>query len=323
MHAPSALRLPADSRLHEEAPLEPVGSDAPEPTAGPGRQPSALQDLISLTKPRLSSLVLFTAGGGLWLADRPVSLTTTLAAVFGTTLVVGGANALNCYLERDTDRLMARTRTRPLPAGRMAPRRALVFGLTLSLISVPALTLLGSPIAGLLAAIALLLYVLVYTPLKRVSSFSTLIGAIPGALPPLIGWTAASGRLDAGGLVLFALLFLWQIPHSLAIGTYRQHEYEQAGLVVFPSEHGAEATRRQALLYTLPQIALPLVLVHLGVAGTVTLVGSAILGLHFLYLVARWHLQGLGANHARKVFFGSLIYLTGLFVVLVVDQLIS
>lgn len=289
--------------------------------AAPGRPPSALADLLSLTKPRLSALVLVTAGGGLWLTDRAVPSSVALAAVFGTIAVVGGANALNCYLERETDRHMARTRTRPLPAGRMRPAVALAFGVALSLISVPALTLLTSPLAGLLAAIALLAYVLVYTPLKRRSSLSTLVGALPGALPPLIGWTAATGQLDPGGLILFGILFLWQIPHSLAIGTYRQAEYEQAGLVVFPIEHGAEATRRQALLYTLPLSVLPLALVHVGVAGWVTLTAGSALSLYFLWQVVVWHKDRLGDVHARKVFFASLIYLCGLFGVLAADGL--
>ena len=211
--------------------------------AGPPAAPGLVRDLIALTKPRLSALVLFTAGGGLWLSDTPVPATTAAAAVLGTTLVVGGANALNCYLERDVDQLMGRTALRPLPAGRLHPSAALAFGLLLSFVSVPLLTFATTPLAGLLAAVALVLYVVVYTPMKRRSSLSTLVGAVPGALPPLIGWTAATGQLDPGGLALFAILLLWQIPHSLAIGVYRRMEYEAAGLVVFPSEHGLPATR--------------------------------------------------------------------------------
>ena len=225
--------------------------------------PNPFKDLMDLTKPRLSSLVLVTAGGGLWLSQIDVSLVQGLAAVLGTTFVVGGANALNCYLERDSDKLMARTAVRPLPAGRMNPKTALVFGLVLSLISVPTLTLLTTPLAGLLAAIALLIYVLVYTPLKRYSAVSTLIGAIPGAMPPLIGWTAASGRLDTGGLVLFFLLFLWQIPHSLAISIFRQKEYAQAGLWVFSNDYGLDSTRTHILIYTIPLIGIPAVLWNL------------------------------------------------------------
>lgn len=303
----------------------PAAMPAPSgPVAGaaiPARRHSLAGDLASLTKPRLSALVLFTAAGGLWLAGEPVSWSAGLAAVFGTTMVVGGANALNCYIERDLDRAMARTRVRPLPAGRLAPNTALVFGLALSLLSVPLLTFLATPLAGLLAAVALVLYVLVYTPMKRSSSVSTLVGAIPGALPPLIGWTAATGRLDAGGLALFALLFIWQIPHSLAIGIYRGPEYAEAGMVVFPNEHGLPATRRQAVLYSIPLAAMPVVLMLLGVAGPVTLVGGTLLGLWFLSLAWKGLRTQGGAKWARRFFFASLIYLTGMFVALGVDGL--
>lgn len=289
---------------------------------GQPKSRSVLTDLISLTKPQLSSLVLFTAGGGLLLAQTPVSWTTGIAAVLGTTLVVGGANALNCYLERDLDRLMARTRTRPLPAGRLHPMGALAFGLALSLVSVPLLTALTTPLAGLLAAIALILYVLIYTPMKRQSSLSTLVGAVPGALPPLIGWTAATGSLDWGGLALFALIFLWQIPHSLAIGIYRGKEYENAGMIVFPNEHGIPAARRQALLYTAPLVGLPVVLLLLNVAGLVTLFLGGALGFWFLYEAWKGVAYEGGAKWARRFFFVSLAYLTGLFATLSVDAII-
>ena len=295
------------------------------PTTDPVRRagtsdPGLLRDLVSLTKPRLSALVLVTAGGGLWLSGASQGWTHAVAAVGGTLMVVAGANALNCYLERDTDAFMARTATRALPMGRLDPRLALIFGLVLSSASVPLLTWMTTPLAGLLAAVALVSYVLVYTPLKRRSSISTLVGALPGALPPLIGWTAATGRLDAGGLILFAILFVWQIPHSLAIGIYRQREYERAGLVVFPSEHGLEATRRQMLLYAMAMAPLPLALVALGVASWGSLVVGSALGLWFLHLCWRGFRSSLGAVWARKVFWASLVYLTALFAVLAVDQ---
>lgn len=279
-----------------------------------------VRDLLSLTKPRLSSLVLFTAGGGLWLSGRDVPPLQAFAAVLGTTMVVAGANTLNCYLERDFDARMARTKTRPLPAGRLTPRAALTFGLVLSMVSVPMLTFMTTPLAGLLAAIALISYVLVYTPLKQRTSLSTLVGAFPGALPPLIGWTAATGQLDNGGLLLFTLLFLWQIPHSLAIGIYRQPEYESAGLLVFPSEHGLEATRRQMLLYTLAVLPLPVALAYVGVAGPLTMLVGTGLGSIWLWMAIEGYRDQSGAKWARKFFRFSLVYLTGLFVVLPVDQ---
>ncbi len=307
----------------------PVSTPAVDLAAAPAgdgeatpRSPGLIADLFALTKPRLSTLVLITAGGGVWLADRNVSAATALAAVLGTTMVVGGANTLNCYLERELDRRMLRTRGRPLPSGRVRPNTALAFGVALSLISVPLLTLATTPLAGLLAAVALVLYVMVYTPMKRTTSLSTLVGAVPGALPPLIGWTAVTGRLDMGGLLLFLLLFLWQIPHSLAIGIYRASDYEKAGMVVFPNEFGLAATRRQALLYTVPLVATPLFLAHAGVAGIVTMTVGAVLGLWFLWLAFDGFRRQLGPRWARRFFLASLVYLTALFGALSVDQLV-
>lgn len=317
MSRPGTAMLPPPSA---DRPVAPDGPAAAAVQADSAPESGFFRDLISLTKPRLSALVLFTAGGGLWLSDTPVSAGQAAAAVLGTTLVVGGANALNCYLERDVDLLMARTAGRPLPTGRIDASVALAFGLALAGLSIPLLTFATTPLAGLLAAAALLLYVLVYTPLKRTTSLSTLVGAVPGALPPLIGWTAATGTLDAGGLALFTLLFLWQIPHSLAIGVYRRKEYEKAGLVVFPSEHGLNATRRQMLLYSIPLAALPLALFHLGVAGPATLVTGSVFGLYMLWLCVVGIREQGSAPWARRVFFFTLSHLTTLFFALAADQ---
>ena len=315
-----AMLSPSETETEAPEAQRSGGTPPRDGDAGPPAAPGLVRDLIALTKPRLSALVLFTAGGGLWLSDTPVPATTAAAAVLGTTLVVGGANALNCYLERDVDQLMGRTALRPLPAGRLHPNAALAFGLLLSFVSVPLLTFATTPLAGLLAAAALVLYVVVYTPMKRRSSLSTLVGAVPGALPPLIGWTAATGQLDPGGLALFAILLLWQIPHSLAIGVYRRKEYEAAGLVVFPSEHGLPATRRQMLLYSLPLAAMPLVMVFLGAAGTATLAVGSVFGAYMLWLCIDGLRSSGGARWARRVFLFTLAHLTTLFAALAVDQ---
>lgn len=305
---PASSPLPADA-LPDQGPLA--------ARLGWGER---LRDLGSLAKPRLSSLVLFTAGGGLSLAPIEVPTRAAVAAILGTTLVVAGANALNCYLERFTDGSMARTARRPLPAGRMDPRVALAFGLTLSIGSVGLLTLATPPLAGLLAALALVLYVLVYTPMKRTSSLSILVGAVPGALPPVIGWVAATGTIDPPALVLFGLLFLWQVPHSLAIGLYREPEYTKAGLVVHSAEHGAAASRRQILIYTLGLFPVPLLLVLLGVAGMPTaIVGSALGGVLAWVALEGWRSQG-GPLWARRFFLLTLVYMTGTFAALVVDH---
>src|SRR5688572_25744505 len=186
-----------------------------------------VRDLVSLTKPRITLLVVITTAGGLWLAPGALSPWTVAVTLLATAIVVASANALNCWMERDSDRLMARTRNRPLPAGRLDARVALVFGVALGVASVPLFTFLVNPLTGLLAAIALVSYVWVYTPLKQKSWTALLVGAVPGALPPLMGWTAATGKLELPGLVLFAVLFVWQIPHFIAIALFRQDDYER------------------------------------------------------------------------------------------------
>ena len=289
-----------------------------------------VRDLVSLTKPRITFIVLVTAAAGMRLAidhalpqlpglHRPTAATWAWCMV-GTALVVGAANALNMYGERDVDGLMSRTKRRPLPAGRLSPRLALAFGLLLSVLSLPALTFGVNAMTGLLGAIALVSYVLVYTPMKRVSTWALWVGAVPGAIPPLLGYTAVTGRLDVVGVALFAILFLWQIPHSLAIGIYRREEYEAAGLVVFPNEYGMEAARRQAVLYSLPLIAAPALLVRAGVGGALTLTVGGALGVWFVALALQGYLGRLDAPWARRLFFASLVYLTGVFAALAVDH---
>ncbi len=279
-------------------------------------------DLLALTKPRLSALVIVTAAGGWWLAPSSENWLKGLYAVLGTTLTVCAANTMNNYLERESDKLMSRTQNRPLPTGRLAPSAALWFGLFLTAISIPALTLLTNPLTGLLAAIALITYVIIYTPLKRVSSYNTLIGAIPGAMPPLIGWTAATNSIDLGGLLLFAILFLWQIPHSLAITIYRQSEYDKAGLVVLPSERGLEATRFQMLFYTLAIVPLPMLLYLTNVTWLCTFVVGTALGCWWLWKAIQGFIKQLGAKWARQFFLSSLVYLLALFVVMTIDGII-
>ena len=282
-----------------------------------------IKDLIELTKPRLSFLVIITAAGGWWLAPSQVGWVEGAIAVTGTTITVGAANALNHYIERDSDKLMERTQSRPLPTGRMDPNVALLFGLILSAISIPMLTLLNNPLSGLLAGIALVSYVMVYTPLKRVSSYNTLVGALPGAMPPLIGWTAATYSIDPGGILLFALLFLWQIPHSLAITIYREREYKNAGIVVLPSVQGIESTRFQMLMYTCALLPIPPLLFLTRVSGWGTLVIGTGLGLWWAYKAWDGFAHNGGSKWARKFFLSSLFYLMGVFFVMTIDELIA
>lgn len=279
-----------------------------------------LRDLVALTKPRLSSLVLCTTAGGLWLAHGVFAQWRSVAALAGTTLAVASAHALNCYIERDSDALMARTSKRPLPAGRMDPRVALYFGLLLGVIAIPTLWFAVNPVTALLGALALGSYVLVYTPLKTRSPAALYVGAVPGALPPLMGWTAATGRIEPAGLVLFGVLFIWQLPHFLAIALYRKEDYAAAGMRTHASVYGDRATRRLTALWTLALVPVSFGLLPLGVAGWIYGAAAALLGGLFVAKA----LPGLRAEEppegwARKVFLTSLVYLSGLFLALVVD----
>ncbi len=280
---------------------------------------ATVRDLIALTKPRITLMVLITAAGGMWLAPGSADLAVMMVMLGMTAMVVAGANALNCYLERDVDRLMARTAKRPLPDGRMAPNLALVFGVALGVVSVPALVLLVNPLTGFLGLIALVSYVAVYTPMKQMTPAALLVGAVPGALPPLMGWTAVTNSLDAPGLVLFGILFFWQLPHFMAIAIFRQNEYERAGLKVMPSVQGVFATKVAAVVYTALLVVVSVLLVPLGVAGYVYLFTALVLGAVFLGTAIQGLRAEAGDRWAKKLFFVSLVYLTVLFAVLMID----
>ena len=278
----------------------------------------AIADLIALAKPRITALVLITTAGGYWLA--PVRRGPLVAAltIVGTILIVAGANALNMYVERDIDGRMERTKNRPLPAGRLPPRIALWFGVALSMAAVPILAIGVNATTALLAVLANLSYVLAYTPLKQRSHWALLVGAVPGAMPPLLGWTAATGTIGAGGLVLFGILFLWQVPHFLAISIFRREEYARAGLKVMPNTVGLRATKHSIARYLFALLAVSLLLVPLGVEGPAYTVLAATLGAVFL----GWGCWGLredaGARWARSLFGVSILYLALLFCALMV-----
>jgi protoheme IX farnesyltransferase len=245
-----------------------------------------------------------------------------MAIMLATTgMVVGAANTLNCYLERDSDRLMARTANRPLPDRRLEPSWALALGIAMGLFAVPTLTLAVNPITGLLGAIALVSYVAIYTPMKQHTPAALFVGALPGALPPLMGWTAVTGSIAAPGLVLFGVLFFWQIPHFIAISVFRQEEYERAGLKVLPSVRGMQSAKVQATLYAAALWAVSLLLVPYGLAGTLYLVAALGLGAHFFWASVRGFWVQDANAWAKKLFVASLIYLTALFAALIVDAL--
>ena len=192
-----------------------------------------------------------TFAGGVWLAPGSMARWRLVMTLIGTALIVSASNAFNMFLERDQDRLMERTRARPLPERRLSPEAALVFGTALACAALPLLFLAGNALTGILAGVAFFSYVAVYTPMKQQSPAALFVGAIPGAIPPLMGWTAATGRLDAPGLVLFAILFLWQIPHFLAIAIFRADDYERAGFRVLPLQASERATRIYILVFSI------------------------------------------------------------------------
>lgn len=285
----------------------------------PPRSPSTVADLVSLTKPRITLMVVLTAAGGMALAPGARSTVAVLLTLLATAMVVSAANTLNCWLERDVDKHMARTKNRPLPAGRLTARQALWLGLSLGALAVPILTIVANPLTGLLGAIALVSYVWIYTPMKQRSPAALLVGSVPGALPPLMGWTAATGELGAPGIVLFGILFLWQLPHFLAISIFRQTEYTKAGIKVLPAVRGNDVAKWHAVLYAGALVPVSLLLVPLGIAGPIYLSVAGVAGVLF-FVGALVGLQKKAGNRwARRLFVASLVYLPLVFAALAVD----
>ena len=274
-------------------------------------------DLVALVKPRIMVMALLTAAGALSLAPGAIPLAKAVLLLAGTGLIVGSANTLNMWLERDVDCLMVRTRNRPLPQGRLDARTALGFGAIQGALSLPVLAAVNLVTAAL-GLLALILYVGVYTPMKQRSHWATWVGAVPGAMPALMGWTAVTGRVSLDGLAVFAVLFFWQIPHFHAIALYRQRDYDAAGLKTLPGTHGLVAARRHIVGYLVVQVAVSLALVPLHVAGLPYLVTA--IGLGALVLIqGATGLRSGAQKWARSVFLVSIVYLPVLFTVMVLD----
>ena len=240
---------------------------------------AAVADYLELTKPRITLMVLLTTMVGFVMGSAAhVRLAGLVAVLIGTGLVAAGASALNMLMERRTDALMLRTRHRPIPAGRLRPTDALAWGFVLTGVGVLVLGWLSGTVATGVALVTWLSYLVFYTPLKPRTSLSTIVGALPGALPPVIGWAAARGSVDAGAFVLFAILFLWQIPHFLAIAWIYREDYARAGLPMLPVlDPEGKVTGRQAVANSLALLLVSLTPRAAGMAGTVYLVGAVIL----------------------------------------------
>lgn len=279
-------------------------------------------DFITLTKPRLNILVLLTTLGGVYLAaPEGVPLPVVFHTLVGTALVAGGASALNQVWERRTDGLMRRTSARPVPAGRVRVTEGTWFGTVLAVIGLAELALAVNLAAATVAAVTLASYILVYTPLKLRTSLSTIVGGVPGALPPVIGWAAATGTVSVPALVLFAIVFFWQMPHFLAIAWLYRDDYVAAGIPLLPVvEADGRRTGRQALLYSAVLWPVSLVPVLVGLGGAAYSIVATVLGFAFIALAARFASERSTAN-ARRLFRFSLLYLSLLWTVLVVDRL--
>ncbi len=285
------------------------------------RGKSVLADLWSLTKPGITRLVLVTTGVGFYLgASGSLDVVLLLHALLGTGLLAAGTNALNQYAERDADAQMKRTRTRPLPAGRLKASTALAFSSGISVAGALYLMALVNPLTAALGAVSLLIYIFIYTPLKRRTWLCTLVGAVPGAIPPMMGWTAATGRLDALAWVLFGIVFLWQMPHFFAIGWMYRQDYARAGFAILPVvDEVGKRTTRQIVIYTLALLVVSLLTTVMGLTGAIYFFGALTLGLAFLALGVGLAARRTGPG-ARRLFLGSVLYLPVLLILMVVDK---
>jgi heme o synthase len=281
---------------------------------------SRLAVYSELMKLRLTGLVVVTAGVGyLAVTTASKSALAFLGTVLGTALLSGGASAMNQVLEIGPDSRMPRTRSRPLPAGRVSVRHALFFGLGIAIFGTLLLALAGGMLAAGLGALTFAIYVGVYTPLKRVTTLCTPVGAVVGAIPPVIGWVAATGRIEAGALALGTILFVWQIPHFLAIAWLYREDYAVSGFKMLPLEDpGGRATFAMVLLYSLALVPVTLVAAPVCGGGWLYALGALILGVGFLILAIRLYRERSRAA-ARTLFFASLIYLPLLLAMLVLD----
>jgi|YelNatPaOPRAMG01_1025707.scaffolds.fasta_scaffold17205_2 protoheme IX farnesyltransferase len=281
-----------------------------------------LSDYWVLTKPEVNFLVVMSTLAGFYIALRgPLHFPQLFNTLLGTLLVASGTGTLNQYMERRSDGFMRRTSRRPLPAGRIHAVEALVFGILLAIGGGWLLWVEVNPLASVLALLTLITYLLIYTPLKRRTAFCTLIGAFPGAMPPLIGWAAARGSLNADSLVLYAILFLWQFPHFLAIAWMYREDYSRAGLHMLPPDDlDGRLTSFQIIAFLVALVAVGIVPALIGQTGKLYLFASVILGVYFLLHGAR--LARRRTNQlARRLVLASVIYLPLVFALMMLDKI--
>ena len=283
-----------------------------------------LYDYIELTKPRIISLLLVTATGGMFLAAGGAPEVTLMSLVLGAgALAAGGANALNQFLERDIDGQMRRTLARPVVAGRIQPSHALVFGTALNAIAFLILSTLVNPLSAVLTLSATLMYVFVYTKgLKRTTPQNIVIGGAAGAVPPVVGWAAVTGSVDLPAAYLFAIIFFWTPPHFWALSLLLKDEYERARIPMLPVVVGVDETKKAISLYTLLVVAITLMFFATGSVGWIYLASSSGLGILFIFYAWRL-LRRPGIDDARPLFAYSMIYLALLFLAIMVDSSVA
>ncbi|MEE3203406.1 MAG: heme o synthase [Acidobacteriota bacterium] len=282
-----------------------------------------LVDFFALTKPRLNSLTVATTGVGYFLgATSPIDLLMMLHVLIGSGLVAGGAAAFNQVAERDIDETMARTKLRPMPTGRVSPNGGRIFAAIIATAGLAILVVGTNVVAATVAATTLFSYVLIYTPLKRRTSWATIIGAVPGALPPVIGWTAARGALTVEAWVLFSIVFLWQLPHFHALSWLYRSDFKKSGLpLIAVQDPDGRRTAKHALFFGCALVPVSLAPALVGLAGFPYLVVATVLGAAFLVLGVRF-LSERSEPRARALFLGSLVYLSLLWVALVSARLL-
>jgi protoheme IX farnesyltransferase len=294
---------------------------AEEPAAGGAARAG---DYVTLAKPRLNLLVIATTLAGYYMASpRGAGWGLLLHTLVGTALVASGASAFNQLLEIESDGLMRRTRARPLPSGRMAPARAKLFALVLSAAGLAELVFFVNPLAAGVALATLLTYTVFYTPLKKRTSLATVVGGVPGALPPMIGWAAVRQDLSIEAWILFGIVFLWQMPHFLAIAWMYREDYKRAGFPLLPIvEPDGASTGRQAVIYAAALLPLSLAPTAAGMSGLLYLAGAAAMSAGFFALAVRFAWTR-STPDARKLFFGSILYLPFLWILMVVNRVPS
>ena len=288
---------------------------------GAARRLIRWNDLLELTKPRINFMVVLTTSIGALLASRgDPPLLALLHVLLGTALVSGGASAVNQILEREPDSRMSRTAERPMPTGRLSLELAWAFSVAISVAGLIYLTLAVNWPTALLGLAASASYILVYTPLKRTSSLSTLVGAVPGAIPPMMGWTAMAGQLEPGAWVLFGILFFWQLPHFLAIAWLCREDYGRAGFPMLSvTDSDGSRTGRQMILYSLALLPVSLMPTVLGLTGTAYLIAAAVLGILMVWLSVDFA-RHASRGAARRLMRFSIIYLPAVLVAMVLGQ---